>query len=273
MDPRRAGAVARASLARGEGQDGPPPCPPEGSEHPDPLVLFARSPGDPSRDAETAASGTRYSRWVSAVAPQGEGEDQTTPRSRKGVQTRARLLEAAKQVFEERGFLEARISDIAERAKLSHYFDSKEQVFRELAKTLDDRLSEPMGSVIFAPGSTASPRDRIFLAVHRHLERYREEARIMGVIEEVARYDEHVFAVRATGNARHRQEIADSIRWMQRRRLADRTLDAEIAAAALGSMVERFAEMWLAQKQLDASLDDAANTLATLFVNALGLKP
>jgi hypothetical protein len=59
---------------------------------------------------------------------------------------------------------------------------------------------------------------------------------------------------------------------MQRRRLADPTVDPEIAAAALGSMVERFAEMWLAQKQLDASLDDGAATLATLFVNALGLR-
>src|SRR6202035_6104610 len=80
----------------------------------------------------------------------------STPRSRKGVQTRARLLDAAKQIFEERGFLEARISDIAERAGLSHgafyhYFDSKEQVFREVAKALDDRLSEPMGSVILPP--------------------------------------------------------------------------------------------------------------------------
>jgi AcrR family transcriptional regulator len=192
------------------------------------------------------------------------------------VQTRARLLDAAKQIFEENGFLEARISDIAERAGLSHgafyhYFESKEQVFREVATALDDRLSEPMESVIFAPGST-SPRERVFLAIHRHLERYRDEARIMGVIEEVSRYDEHVFAVRAAAGARHREEIADSIRRMQRRRLADPVLDPEIAAAALGSMVERFAEMWLAQGQLEANLDDAAETLATVFVNALGLK-
>ena len=38
------------------------------------------------------------------------------PRSSKGVKTRARLLDAAKHVFEESGFLEARISDIADRA-------------------------------------------------------------------------------------------------------------------------------------------------------------
>ena len=112
---------------------------------------------------------------MAAVAAQVDDDVPSAPRSRKGVQTRARLLDAAKQIFEERGFLEARISDIAERAGLSHgafyhYFDSKEQVFRELAKTLDDELSEPMESVIFAPASTVEPRDRIFIAIHRHLE-------------------------------------------------------------------------------------------------------
>jgi hypothetical protein len=59
---------------------------------------------------------------------------------------------------------------------------------------------------------------------------------------------------------------------LQRRGLTDATLDPKIAAAALASMVERFAEMSLAQGQLDCTLDDAAETLATLFVNALQLK-
>jgi AcrR family transcriptional regulator len=204
-------------------------------------------------------------------------ETQNGPRSRKGEQTRARLLEAAKGIFEENGFLEARVSDIAERAGLSHgafyhYFDSKEQIFREIAETLDDELAEPMDRVIFAPGSSANPHERLQIALRQHLERYREEARIMGVIEQVARYDDHVAAVRSARNKRHREQIEASIRGMQRRGIADTTLDPKIAAAALGSMVERFAEMALAQGQLNCKLDDAADTLATLFVNALQMK-
>ncbi|MGO9335443.1 MAG: TetR/AcrR family transcriptional regulator, partial [Acidimicrobiales bacterium] len=45
----------------------------------------------------------------------GESERPNGPRSPKGTRTRVRLLEAAKEIFEENGFLEARISDIAER--------------------------------------------------------------------------------------------------------------------------------------------------------------
>ena len=214
---------------------------------------------------------------MSAVAAAGEGRSQNASRSRKGVQTRARLLDAAKEVFEEQGYLEARISDIAERAGLSHgsfyhYFDSKEQVFREIAETLDDQLSEPMESVMFAPGSTAGPHERLFLAMRWHLERYRDEARIMGVIEQVARYDDHVGAFRQAQHKRYQDQIAHSIRQMQRRGMADPTLDPTITAAALGAMTERFAEMWLVQGAVDCSLDDAAETLATLFVNALQMK-
>ena len=214
---------------------------------------------------------------MSTVAAAGKGEAQNGPRSRKGVQTRARLLDAAKDIFREDGFLEARISDIAERAGLSHgafyhYFDSKEQIFREIAETLDDRLSEPMENIIFAPGSSTSPRERLFGALHGHLASYQDEAQIMGVIEQVARYDEHVGAVRASRARIHREDIEASIRRLQRRGLADRRLDARIAAAALGSMVERFTEMWLAQGQIDCDLDDATRTLAMLFANALQLR-
>ena len=204
-------------------------------------------------------------------------EAQNGPRSRKGEQTRARLLDAAKQIFEENGFLEARISDIAERAGLSHgafyhYFDSKEQIFREIAEMLDDELAEPMDSVIFSQGSSADPHERLQLALRQHLEHYRDEAKIMGVIEQVARYDDHVAAVRSARNRLHREQMERSIRGMQRRGIADPSLDPRITAAALGSMVERFAEMALAQGQLNCKLDDAADTLATLFVNALQMK-
>jgi AcrR family transcriptional regulator len=64
------------------------------------------------------------------VAPESRAEQ---PRSRKGTQTRIRLVNAAKLVFERDGFLDARIVDIAQTAQLApgsfyHYFDPKEQI-------------------------------------------------------------------------------------------------------------------------------------------------
>src|SRR5262249_14130346 len=143
------------------------------------------------------------------------------PRSAKGVRTRARLLAAAKEIFEEHGFLEARITDISERAGLSHgafyhHFDSKEAVFRELAESLDEELAGPMESVILARDAVPDPKERLYISLRRHLEHYRSEAKIMGVVEQVARYDDYVGEVRAKSSGRHREDIAASIRRLQR---------------------------------------------------------
>jgi len=199
------------------------------------------------------------------------------PRSSKGARTRARLLSAAKEVFEENGFLEARISDIAERADLSHgsfytYFDSKEQIFREVAAAVDDELGAPLNEVILSPSSSGrSPQDRLREALRAHFETYRTQARIMGIIEEVSRYDDHV---RDLLLARHRQYtdlVAESIRQMQKRGMADRGLDPTVAAAVVGALTGRFAELWLVQGAVECSFDEAVEQVTRLIVNALGI--
>ena len=199
------------------------------------------------------------------------------PRSRKGTETRARLVSAAKAVFERDGFLDARISDIAERAGLSHgsfyhYFGSKEEVFREVAAEVDERLSAPLDSVIHDPASSAGPYERIHEGMRRHLESYREEARIMGVIEQVSRFDQHVGAARYERHRKYLMEVADSIRSLQRHGLVDDQLDPVIAAAGLGSMTYRFPEAWFVQGLIDCDFDEGVDQLTKLFVRALGLR-
>jgi len=185
-------------------------------------------------------------------------------------------LEAAKEIFEEDGFIEGRISDIAERAGLSHgsfyhYFDSKEEIFREVAASVEETLVEPLGGVILDPESRATPQDRLREALRRHLESYQREARIIGVIEQMSRYDTEVSALRMERHARYSQQVAASIRSLQEHGLADPDLDPEIASAALGAMTSRFPEMWLVQGAVHCSMDTAVDQLTRLFVNALGL--
>jgi AcrR family transcriptional regulator len=187
-----------------------------------------------------------------------------------------RLLEAAKRVFEDVGFLDARISDISKRAGLSHgsfyhYFDSKEQIFREVAEAQERLLTETAP----ASGATEPPpdshRERIRQANRRYLEQYRDEARIMGMIEQVSRYDEHVNAVRAATQKHFAERAERSIRRLQAEGVADRDVDPAIAATALGAMVARFAELWLVQGYSDYDFDEAVDQLTALWCNALRL--
>ncbi|MDP9334394.1 MAG: TetR/AcrR family transcriptional regulator [Actinomycetota bacterium] len=199
------------------------------------------------------------------------------PRSRKGVQTRSRLIEAARGVFERDGFLTARISDIAATAGLSqgsfyHYFDSKEQIFREVAEAQERRLTAP-GDPGLEADADDSPRAVIGRANRRYLERYRDSAKLMGVIEQVSRYDEHVNAARIATMQHFVERAERSIRRLQRAGLADKKVNPRIAADALGSMVGRFAELWMVQGYRDYDFDEAVEQLTRLWANALGIEP
>jgi len=199
------------------------------------------------------------------------------PRSRKAARTRARLVEAAKEVFAEEGLLDARIAEIARRAGVSygsfyHYFDSKEVLFREIAANVDALLRAPVDEVIL-PRSDLAPQERLRKAIQRHYETYRAEARFLGVIEQAARLDDELAATRAEWQREDSLRVADSIRLLQRRGLADPNLDPIVAAAALGAMTHRFAELWLAHQGSDADFETGVDTVTRLFINALGLAP
>ena len=198
--------------------------------------------------------------------------------SRKGEQTRARLVEAAKKVFERDGFLEARIVDIAETANLApggfyHYFDSKEELFLEVAQMQEKRLTAPSDERSEVDlGSAAEATERIRRANRVYLERYRDEAAIMGVIEQVSRYDEDVNAARMA-TMKHFVERAERfIRGLQRDGKVDPRLDPPMAADALGAMIARVAELWLVQGYRDYEFDEAVEQLSILWANALGLR-
>jgi AcrR family transcriptional regulator len=193
------------------------------------------------------------------------------------VATRARLVEAGRAVFEEAGFLDARISDIADRAGLSHgsfyhYFDSKEQLFREVAEDVEAMLNardeRPPGTEEHAP----TEYERILRANRHYLERYRDNGRIMGVIEEVSRYDTSVNEGRMQRQKHFAERAERSIRRLQAAGAADPAVDAEIAAVALGSMVARFAELWLVEEWNSFDFDEAVEQVTRLWANAIGLR-
>jgi AcrR family transcriptional regulator len=200
-------------------------------------------------------------------------ESRSTPRSAKGERTRARLVAAAKVVFERDGFLDARIVDIAATAEIApgtyyHYFDSKEEIFREVAQLQEERLTAiPEHELL--PGESAM--EEIRAGIRLYLERYRDEAALMGVIEQVSRYDEQVREARMATLQHFFEQAELNIRALQRRGVADRRVDAHLAAAALGAMTARFAELWLVQGYGDYDFDDAVEQLSVLCSNSLGL--
>ena len=177
-------------------------------------------------------------------------------------------------MFERRGFLGARVSDIAGKARISHgtfyhYFNSKEEVFRELAQTQEARLTAAADFAESDLERGASPRVQVRERVRRYLVQYRAQAGIMGVIEQVSRYDDEVNAARVANQKHFIKRAEDACRLQQRLRMADPMLDPVIAADALGAMMSRFAELWLVQGYRDYDFDEVVEQLSLICANAM----
>jgi AcrR family transcriptional regulator len=225
----------------------------------------------------TQAKGLEERRLTEIAASHTAAPPRGAPRSKKGVRTRSRLIEAAKGVFERVGFLDARIVDISEAASVGfgtfyHYFDSKEEIFREVASAQEARL---IAAPVEQPEYSADDNNWALIqdAVRTYLERYRDEASLMGVIEQVSRYDEQVAAGRAATMDHFARQWERNIELLQRDGRCDLRVEAPLAADALRAMITRFAEMWLVEHHRDYDFDQVVEQLTLMCANAIGLKP
>lgn len=194
----------------------------------------------------------------------------------RGRRTRARLVDAARKVFEDSGFLDARITDIAETAGVAYgtfytYFATKEEIFREVALALQAELLQGREEQPADERPRAlTPMDRIEQANRRYLEAYVRNARIMAVLEQVSTFNADLLETRQQVRTAFVERSTGAIaRWQQEGR-ADPELDPYYAASALGSMVDRFAYVWLVLEG-DFEFERSVQTLTKLWVQALDL--
>lgn len=197
----------------------------------------------------------------------------TGPTTARGRRTRSALIHGAREVFEEMGFRDARIQDIAARAGTSygvfyHYFKTKEAVLGELFTTITGEMftaSRP------SPDSPSDPWSRIADANRRYLAAAKRNARLLAVIEEMSIRDSHFRELKLQIRAPFLQRNEEGIRRLQAKGLADPDLDPELAATMLGGMVESFSLLWFVHG-VKYDEEAAVETLTRLWAQAIGLR-
>lgn len=191
------------------------------------------------------------------------------PLTKRGERTREKLVAAAREVFEEQGFNEATMSDVAARANVSHgtvyvYFDSKSALLAAVVAAL---LTDVGDYLRAGAGETEDPAERVADANLRYLKVYTRHARLLQVVEQVATSDAQFAAVLADFRARHVDRVAEGIGRLQASGVAATDVDAHVAAAALSAMVEGYARH---APSYDA--EQVYPTLTLLWLRALGLE-
>ncbi len=210
--------------------------------------------------------------WRSFTGP---AADVPTERGRR---TRARLVDAARRVFERDGFLDARITDISRTAKVAHgtfytYFPSKEAIFREVIIGAQAELLAGQTHERTTDGEDGrGPIERIEAANRAYLIGYRRNARLLGLMEQVSTFNDDLRRIRLDLRRAFHTRAARSITRWQAEGIADPELDPWYAASALCNMVDRFAYTWLVLGE-HFEEDSAVQTLTRLWVQAIQLRP
>lgn len=188
------------------------------------------------------------------------------PVTERGRRTRGGLIVAARDAFEERGFNDTTMSEVAARAGVSHgtvyvYFESKQELLGAVVNQLLDEVGDYL-----RVGYSGDPATRIAEANLRYLRVYAQHARMLQVVEQVATTDPVFARVLTDFRARHVTRVSDAIRRLQDDGRVARDLDAAVSAAALSAMVEGYA-----RHSPGYHIDDVHPTLTRLWLRALGL--
>jgi AcrR family transcriptional regulator len=196
--------------------------------------------------------------------------DREPPRSARGAATRAKLVAAARTVFERDGFLDSRVTDITAEAQTAAgsfytYFDSKEEIFAAvLAELQDDMLHQHIREAV----ETDEPTAIIEASNRAYLLSYQRNAKLMRLLEQVATIDDDFRELRRRRGLAFTERNASSIRTLQARGLADPALNPYLTATALSAMVSRVAYMSFVIGE-KWSIDELVAELTRLWINAL----
>lgn len=190
-------------------------------------------------------------------------------RQAQAAATQEQLLDAAREVFATRGYQAATVGAITQAASTAHgtfylYFRNKEDAFRRVMQDITDELYDE-SQARWEPGDTrASVRAAIggFLEVFvRHRDLWRcllEGSFTTPGIEKTWLEIRAAFVERTAKHLRRLREQGEI-----------RDLDPDIAANALGAMVEWAATTHFVLDRSPASFDDVLDTLTDLWFHAV----
>jgi AcrR family transcriptional regulator len=194
-----------------------------------------------------------------------QGADATAPRTTRGERTRARLRDAARRVFAERGYVNARVEDVVAEAGVSHgtfytYFDNKAAALDALI----DVTAHDLQAVVDEPWDGPDGAATIEAVIDRFVTVFAEHVDVMRAWLEASANEPH-FRQRLRevrhGYVQRVAEVLDPV-------LGSTSHDPAVAAAALVAMVEGYATEGL-QADADGRRSEVVRTLAGLWLGGL----
>ena len=197
----------------------------------------------------------------------GSSEATFTPR---GLRTRGKLIEAAREILEEVGYPDATVTLITQRSGVSlgtfyRYFENKEQLFLLLLRSLVLTLYEAVSGTWRPDDVLGSLRE----SSRRYLTAYNDNRKLIAAMRDMASSVPDGAALwweLRLHTYKRMEHYLTSV-------VTGRGLDPAMTVSALGGMVEQFAYYWFVEAERygrePPDIDEAADTLGRIWYETL----
>lgn len=191
----------------------------------------------------------------------------------KSVSTRQTIVAAARRVFVDVGYFDARVADIVAAADVSQgsfytYFPSKREVFEEVVNEVGAMIRKAVAHTdADVPGQIVHNLEN---ANRRYLRVHYDNARLLALVDQVSSGDPELERFRIAGRRYHVERVERLITNLQERGLADPGIDPHTSAGALVCMLSSFAH-WSSILSEEYEEEAVVQTVTAIWVKAIGL--
>jgi AcrR family transcriptional regulator len=191
--------------------------------------------------------------------------------TKKGGRSREAIKDAAREVFREKGYAQARVQDIVQTAGFSagafyRYFKDKHEVMTLL---MQDLLTNAF-QITMASDHVIPLEEQVNLGTRHYLEYYAANADLFRILVEVAQVDPEIEQLWAEIRIATIQRLNRALDRAAASEKYASAVDRGLAAALLVTMTDHYAYLWLVLKRVDPRpLDEVCDAITSIWLHGV----
>lgn len=192
--------------------------------------------------------------------------------SNRTLDKRERILEAATRTFAEKGFFNAKISEIARQAEVADgtiylYFKNKDDILIQIFEYMVERHLQNIRSAVASGGS---PEDKIRLFIRHHFETVEKFPKLVEVITiELRQSSKFMKEYVPKKFFAYLDMVSELIVEGQNSGVFRKDIEAEVIKTALYGSLSEVTVLWLKSKRKRFDLADCGRQIADVFIRGL----
>ncbi len=190
----------------------------------------------------------------------------------RALDKRERILEAATRTFAEKGFFNAKISEIAKQAEVADgtiylYFKNKDDILIQIFEYMVERHLENIRTTVSQGGT---PDDKIRLFIDHHFRTVEKFPKLVEVITiELRQSSKFMKDYTPKKFFAYLDLVSELIREGQQSGRFRKNVDPEVVKTALYGSLSEVTVLWLKQKKKRFDLKSCGDQIADLYIRGL----